>query len=365
MNFLSSIFLLVVALVLPSLASAEQKMTFGRFQSRALFTPASSTQCPAPLVILVPGSGANGPEEMVPASLTGDRQDHSIFASFSEGLQRSHVGTLAIGKPGVEFFKSWDMQKDWFYDAKMYSGLGWQDLIENLHDAVTYAKGLPCVDANQISILGHSEGTQVAVDFASQFPDEVKTLLLIGFSGESLATTVDWQLFRRSIDSWIAPDVDTDHDGYLSKTEAALWPELGALPWPAGQDKLSFGEIESMQRANPFLQGVYKQAATAKIWSGVFDRAPLYAQAAALHNQLIVFTGELDTQTRPEESLQLQSQCVASHKANCEVHLIKGLSHAMSLMREPRKQKLVDATLGPVAPSFLDILAQTGSRLFF
>lgn len=200
----SLLLFLFSVLMTPAMSLAQQKVTFGRYKSRALFTPSDSLQCPAPLVILVPGSGANGPEEMMPAALTGDGLDHSIFGSFAKGLQRAHAATLAIGKPGVEFFSSWNKQ-NYFYDASLYQGLTWQDLINNLSDAFQYAKNLPCVDINNITVLGHSEGTQVAIDFAQAEPKLVASLILVGFAGENLATTVDWQLFRRPIDAFLSP----------------------------------------------------------------------------------------------------------------------------------------------------------------
>lgn len=351
--------LLATVLLFPTMVFAQAKITFGRFNSRALYTPASV--CPAPLVILVPGSGANGPEEMMPASITGDGKDHSIFASFSQGLQAGHVATLAIGKPGLEFFKSWDA-KDRFYDSALYQGLGWQDLINNLSDAVDYAKTLPCVDATRITVLGHSEGTQVAVDFANQKPLAVRSLILVGFSGENLATTIDWQFYRRPIDAWLKPDVDQDHDGFISREEAKAWPEF-SWNWQAGQDKVALSDIEGALRSDININLQFQRAATSKIWAGIFNRDPIYKEAAALSQNIFVFTGEMDVQTRPEEALRLQAECKAQNKSNCEVTIVPGLGHAMSLPKGPRRQKLLGATLGPVEDSFLDLLTATALRL--
>lgn len=350
-----------VLLFAPTLSLAQQKTTFGRFNSRAIFTKSDRAVCPAPLVILVPGSGAHGPEAMMPASLTANGKEHSIFGSFSEGLQRGHVGTLAIGKPGVEFFKSWNGQ-DRFYDTTLYQSLGWLDLINNLSDAVEFAKGLPCVDANRIVVLGHSEGTQIAVDFANQNPRAVASLILVGFSGENLATTIDWQLYRRSIDSWLIPDVDVNHDGFISQSEAKAWPEF-SWNWRQNQDKLSLVEIERELRKDPNLNNQFRRFATAKIWQGVFDREPIYRKTARLSQNLFVFTGALDVQTRPEEALKLKDECVLQKKLNCEVMIVPEVGHGMSTPRGPRKQKLVDLTLGPVESSFLNLLSITALQL--
>lgn len=340
---------------------AQENLSFGRFSSRAIFNQAS-VNCPAPLVILVPGSGANGPEEMIPANLTGNGKDQGLFNSFASAINKSgHVGTLAIGKPGVNFFKSWQSQ-DLFYDKNLYVNLSWQDLILNLADAVEFAASLPCVDPSQIILLGHSEGTQVATDFTTQFFTKVKTLIYVGFSGESLQTTLDWQLFQRPLDSWLVPDVDTNRDGLISKTEVKDWPEF-QWDWKPGQNQLSFLEIEADLRANVDLQKFYQAASQSKLWQGVFNRTPIYEEAANLKQNIYAFTGDLDVQTRPQEALKLKDFCSQKQKANCEVTLVPGLGHGMSPPSGPRKQKFLDATLGPVDQSFLQILEELAPQL--
>jgi pimeloyl-ACP methyl ester carboxylesterase len=356
-------FFLLTIIFFPTSLFAQQQMTIGRYKSRAIFNQSISIQCPAPLVIMIPGSGANGPEEMMPASMTGDRIDHSIFASFSDGLQKGHVGTLALGKPGVDFFKSWENEK-WFYDKNLFDDLTWQDLIDNLKDAVEFAKTLPCVDPNRIYVLGHSEGTQVAADFASQEPSSIHGIILVGFSGENLATTVDWQLFRRSIDLFLQPEVDSNHDGFISKEEASVFPNEFSWNWGPEQTEVSLEDIENYLRGNKYLQNQYQELANSKIWQGVFNRPPLYQKIAALPIDVYVFTGNLDVQTRPEEALKLKDTCVTAHKLNCEVELLEGLGHGMSQPKSPRKQKLLDATLGPVDESFINLLSRTASKLF-
>ncbi len=351
------IMLVTFSLLLPTVSVAQQPLTFGCFNSRAIFGKSTDPDCHAPLVVMVPGSGVQGPEEMMIGSLIGDGKDHSVFGSFSGALLRGGVGTLAIGKPGVDFFESWDQRH---YDKQLYENLGWRDFITNLSDAVDLAKTLPCVDASKIYVLGHSEGTQVAVDFASQFPDSVKGLILVGFAGESVATTLEWQLFRRPIDVWLAPDVDANHDGIISKEEAAPWPGINLGP---NQESVTLAQIEASNRANPDLQKKYQLGAALKIWSGVFDRPPLYAAAAALNQDIYAFTGSEDVQTRPEEALKLREQCAVQKKTNCYVHLVPGLGHVMSLPRPPRKQKFLDQTLGPVDSAFLELLGATAQKL--
>ena len=344
-----------------NISFATEQLYFGRFHSRALFNASFSKKCGSPLVILVPGSGANGPEEMVPGLSTLDGIDHSIFSSFSEGLRRGGVATLAIGKPGVEYFKSWN-RSEWFYDPSLFDSLVWQDLVDNLKDAFEFAKTLPCVDPNQISVLGHSEGTQVAADFALDDPDGLRSLILVGFSGENLATTLDWQFFRRPIDSWLKPDLDLNFDGLISRADAAAWPEF-KWDWNTQDQLLSLVEIEETLRSDLRAMNKIQELARSHVWKDVFERTPLYSQIAKLKQDLVVFTGELDVQTRPEDALLLRAECEKHGKKNCKVTLVLGLGHAMSSPKGPRMQKWLDATLGPVSDQFMDMLKATASQL--
>jgi pimeloyl-ACP methyl ester carboxylesterase len=356
-------FFILTFLIISFSSYAEEKLTIGKFNSRAIFNQANSPVCPAPLVIMVPGSGANGPEEMVPSDSTADGKEHSIFSSFSKGLQAGGLATLALGKPGIDFFKSWN-GADWFYDKSMYKNLGWQDLINNLEDAVNYAKTLPCVDPDRIYVLGHSEGTQVAADYAKKFPLKIKGIILVGFSGENLETTTDWQLFRRPIDLFISPDIDRNHDNFISKDEAALFQDTFQWDFKSDEDKVSIIEIENYLRSIKKLQDQFLAFKNAKIWEGVFNRDPLYQDIASLSIDVYTFTGALDVQTRPEEALRLKKACEEAKKINCEVTLVEGLGHAMSKPAAPRGHKLLDATLGPVDESFITLLQKLSHNLF-
>jgi pimeloyl-ACP methyl ester carboxylesterase len=348
-------------LIFPITAFSEQKMKIGRFQSRAIYHAPDPNHCNFPLVILVPGSGPNGPEEMVPGSLTVDGKDHSIFESFSEGLRRGNIGTLAIGKPGVEFYESWD-SKGQFYDQKLYQNIEWQDLIENLKDAVDYGKSLPCVDPERIYLLGHSEGTQVNIDYSEKYPKAVRGLILVGFFGENFASTIDWQFYRRLIDSWLAPDVDSNQDGFISKSEASLWPEF-RWSWKSDQETVSLNEIEQVMRAKESLKNAYQQMSQKKIWSGIFDRSPIYEKTAKLDLDIFIFNGGLDIQTRPEEALKQKDVCMKAGKKNCFVEIVPGLGHGMSKPKGPRGQKFLDSTLGPVDEIFKEMLGNLALKL--
>ncbi|MBI4042747.1 MAG: hypothetical protein HY391_04640 [Deltaproteobacteria bacterium] len=119
------LFLISPLLWIPPLSAdvISEKVMVGPFQSRAIWTRVLISQNrPAPVVILIPGSGAHGPEEMMPARITEDGAEHPLFSEIAATFHAAGVHTLAVGKPGVEFFSKWD-PTIWFYDRPLYEQL--------------------------------------------------------------------------------------------------------------------------------------------------------------------------------------------------------------------------------------------------
>jgi len=356
--------ILTLGIVFTLTTYADEQFKIGKFQSRAIFRTAKNMNesDTAPLIILIPGSGANGPEEMMPPALTADGKEHSLFSEFSAPLNEGGIHTLAVGKPGVDFFPGWDHREQWFYDQTLYKNLHWQDLIDNVSEAVKFSMNLPQVDKNHIYLLGHSEGTQVVVDYASKNSDVVG-LILLGYSGEDMASILDWQLFKRAIEFFVEPDVDTNKDGIITREEASKWPEL-SIPWQDGQSQISIEEIEVMMRNYPPLQEIYHQAETAPLYdNGIFKRGSLYDLTASLKQSLYIFTGELDVQTPAREAQKLKNTCDPVGRTNCQVTIVPGLGHGFSEPKSPRKHPLLDITLGPVDVCFQEILLNLAESL--
>jgi hypothetical protein len=341
-------------------AITETRATIGTYQSRAIIRQSSDNQKHA-TIIMIPGSGANGPEEEMPASLTLDNRDQSLFQEFSEPLNNAGANTIAIGKPGVDYFTGFIGAK-WFYDQALYNSLTWQNLIDNVHAAVDFALTLPSTDPTRVYVLGHSEGTQVVVDYAAT-DSRVKGIILLGYVGQDIATLVDWQLYHRPIEFFVTTDVDANKDGYVDKDEASHWPEF-KWNWQPGQDRVSYKEIEAALRADPQLKAFYDKLANSPLYSsGIFHRGEINTKAAALKQDLYVFNGQLDMQAPAREALALKAACEQAQKANCNVSFVPAVGHAFSAPRPPRAQPVVDMTLGPVSPDFQATLRELAGRL--
>lgn len=336
-----------------------EKVEVGKFKSRGLWHKSDGT---APVVILIPGSGANGPEEMIPAHLTVDLKPTAIFLDLAKAFVAKNYNVLLLGKPGVEFFTEFDNAK-WFYNLEMFTNLRWKDMIANLEEGVSFARSQPTVDTQKIVLLGHSEGTQVIGDYLIQGAQNIHAALLLGYTGESMREIVDWQFHRRVIDSFVATDVDTNHDGIVTRAEADAHKAFD-WTWKPHQTQITYAEIEKFQRDDPTVQQYVAAFETSPLYSeGVYDRSPLHPHLARVAPVLYAINGDLDVQTRPGNVTALKQACLEARKINCHSILIPGVGHGFSEPRPPRSQQLVDMTIGPVRENFITTLSTIAEKL--
>lgn len=355
-------------------ASTSEKIQIGVTKSRAIWHKAAvKERDQAPAVILLPGSGPNGPEEMIPGKLTEDGKAHSLFQQISDPFIEKNFNVLALGKPGIEFFSHWD-DKGWFdlkalfYDQDLYKKTTWADLIDNLAAGIEFLKHQPSVNPERIYILGHSEGTQIASDYAKRDPS-IAGYILLGYSGQSIQKLLQWQMVQRPMDHFIKSDIDPKHRGYITKTDTKKWPSPVILddeefvwPWKKNQDQLNYSELEAYLKISTQIDAMLEKAKASPLYGAVFDRPDFYDETAKIKAPIYIYTGTLDLQTPQTEALALKSACDKAGKKNCYLHLIPDVGHSFSQPRGPRRHPLADLTVGPINRATLqelDILAQS------
>jgi pimeloyl-ACP methyl ester carboxylesterase len=350
--------------------TSPQRVEVGKFHSRGLWT-STSTKKKMPVLIMLPGSGPNGPEEMIPGQMTVDKKDCSIFEPIAKPFVEASWNVLQLGKPGIEFHSSWD-EANRFYDKNLYMNLKWNQLVENLEEAINFVKSKEGVNSEQIYILGHSQGTQIAVDYASLHKTGIKGLILLGYSGEDYKTILEWQQIKRPIEDFIATDVDKGKKGYVTREEISAWPDPIDLDgytfhWnlKKGKDRLSYEEIEASLRSDESNKNLIKFYKESKfLGNGIYDRGPIFKKTADLNVPLYIYTGDMDLLTPPREALEVKRFCQERSKKDCEVKILKGLGHGFSPPRGPRKHPLLDITVGPVDEIFVEELKSLVVRLY-
>jgi pimeloyl-ACP methyl ester carboxylesterase len=338
--------------------SRARRLEIGHLKARALLQCATGATRDAPLAIIVPGTGAHGPEEAMPPSITADGKDTQILTSFAEGFRAAGFHTLQLGKPGVEFHTGWD-EKSIAYDKDLYLRLTWNDLLESTDEAIAYVEAEHPCGASTVILAAHSEGSGRILDVAMRNP-KVRGLVFLGYHGHSLKEMVDFQAYRRPVDMVAKTDVDADHDGYITRDEAARWPKEFTYAWKDGETKVSIADYAKSLRDDPRLTTAIAGIAALPIYSnGIWDRPPMYAQVAALKIPVVAFSGTLDVMTPPDEIENLRAACARAHKTDCEAYLVPGLGHGFSPPKPPRSHPVLDQTEGPVSPAFLEMFART------
>lgn len=330
----------------------EQRLEIGHFHARAILACTPRAARDRTIAILIPGTGAHGPEEAMPGSITADGQETQILTSVARALRDAGLHTLQLGKPGIDFHTDWDLEKI-AYDKSLYERLTWNDLLQNVDEAVEYITTQRPCGATRIVLLGHSEGTMRSADAAARNP-RIRGLIFLGFHGRGYRDMVEWQAYRRPIELLVRTDIDADHDGYVTREEAARWPRDFSYPWQDGESRVSIEAYERSLRSNPELVNAVAAVARLPLYSnGFWERAPNYATVAQLPIPVLAFTGTLDVMTPPSEVEALKAACATAGKRDCEIHLVPGLGHGLSPPKPPRSHPLLDQTEGPVDAKFL------------
>ena len=77
----------------------------------------------------------------------------------------------------------------------------------------------PEVDNNNITVLGHSEGTVVSHKVAIDNPDKVKDMVLMGALAQNMSEILEFQVVNLPL-LYAEQVLDTNHNGLLSVQEA-------------------------------------------------------------------------------------------------------------------------------------------------
>jgi pimeloyl-ACP methyl ester carboxylesterase len=165
---------------------------------------------PFPSVLLIPGGGAPDMDEYMPPYSTESGEPARPHLQIAEYLSERGFVVMRYNKRGVGF-------KGTLADPEIFFNTTIQDLERDAEKVLEVLRQQSEVDANDITLLGHSESTIIAPRIAIGNPS-VKNIVLMGTAGRSYYEikyfkTVDLRVI-------LAEEIlDTDHDGRLSISE--------------------------------------------------------------------------------------------------------------------------------------------------
>lgn len=318
------------------------KAQIGKLQSRVIISKTKDAN--APIIYLIPGSGPNGPEEMMPPTLTTDGKHHPLFIELAQKLNDIGFHAVMIGKPGIDFAQPDGSFKA--YDKNMYMSLTWDRYIENIEEIISEtSKEFP--KKNRKYLLGHSEGTIATVYLAER--SSYDGIIQLGYVGRNLRKVLHYQASERLIE--FATALDVNENKILEKSEWENFPELNGFE----VDNIPFQTFYELGEIN--FKQILEQYINFPLWKGdILDGEDFYPKAASLSIPIYVFQGEVDVQTPVSEATALNEECKKQNKIDCFIKIIPGVGHGFSKPKGPRMDSIFDATIGPMEAEFYDIL---------
>jgi len=294
---------------------------------------------PFPGVLLIPGGGTPDMDEYMPPYATETGEPARPFLQIAEYLSERGFAVLRYNKRGIGFNSTLE-DLGIFFDTTI------QDLIQDAEKAVEVLKLQSEVDADDITLIGHSESTIIAPRIAADDPS-VKNVVLMGTAGRSYYDikyfkTVDLRVvFAKGV-------LDTDQDGLLSIPEvieglgsgpkAAISAldlidnSTGELLWrpqwnPDGDDFLNIeGEFES------FLIRLIDYAMTAEYPGSKLVQSQLALESnidmiGNVSSSILMLQGESDIMTPLEDALLLEQRLTEIGHPDHTLITYPGLGH--------------------------------------
>jgi pimeloyl-ACP methyl ester carboxylesterase len=166
---------------------------------------------PFPGVLLIPGGGAPDMDEYMPPYSTDTGEPARPHLQIAEYLSERGFAVMRYNKRGVGFNGT-------LADPGVFFNTTIQDLERDAENVLEVLMRQGEVDADDITLLGHSESTIIAPRIAANNPS-VKNIVLMGTAGRSYYDIKYFKMVDLRVN--LAREVmDTDHDGLLSIPEA-------------------------------------------------------------------------------------------------------------------------------------------------
>lgn len=250
------------------------------------------------LVVFVHGSGPQSLDEDLSAITIPKGSTNLFFRDVADALLKAKIATIRYNKRAYEAKKRIEVNPDYknSEEFKKYAEHPLEYFIKDCAFFVDYAqKEFPNAE---VYILGHSEGTGVALNVARD-KKFVKGTILIGFSNESISSSILEQTVYRQLNFF--SDLDKNKDDFLSANElkgkeepAKSIREQMAILDLNGDKKVSLSEYKAGNYSNLIMRNdLYNQPY-------LVDEAKLPRPSEIIKSasfKILFLQGEYDNQT--------------------------------------------------------------------
>lgn len=165
--------------------------------------------------VLLQGSGTTDRDETFSAARSTNGKEAKDFKQVAETLARAGVSSLRFDKRGVREAKGTPPSLD------VWKKISRDLLLQDARSAIAWVRSR---GFERVMIVGHSEGTSLAMQLAAQAPtaSQIHSIVLIGTVGESMKDIAHFQFIDSQLNQ--AFSIDKNADGFIDPSEVP--PEL-------------------------------------------------------------------------------------------------------------------------------------------
>ena len=113
-------------------------------------------------------------------------------------------------------------------DNNVWGNITFNDLTQDAEKALNVLVQQPEVDSNNVTLIGHSEGTEIVSRVAINNPDIVDNIVLMGALAQNLREIGDFQGVSLTV-LYAQQVLDHNHNGLISVQEASENPAFSSL----------------------------------------------------------------------------------------------------------------------------------------
>jgi pimeloyl-ACP methyl ester carboxylesterase/prefoldin subunit 5 len=278
--------------------------------------------------------------------------------------------------------------EDRVLDLDVYLNKTYSELQRDAEKALAVLMQLPEVDASDLTLVGHSEGTIIGPRIAIGNPD-VKNVVMLGSAAQNLREIMFFQMVDRPI-IYVEEVVDTDDDGLLSIEEVSatfetplaylspqppqglLNPQTNFTDWYPGLDASGDSFISIHEEYEPLLLQQFEFVITFTyhekggvtlelVGQNPFDNPwveehfslePNLSLIGNVSASILMLHGEGDTQTPVGQAFLLEQRLIEMEHPDHTLITYPGLGHSFYPLPSPWIQPL-----GPMREYVLSDLA--------
>ncbi len=281
------------------------------------------------VVVLIHGSGGHDmDEDLSAASAPGTK--NLFFVDVSSALVKNGFAVVRYNK------RSYQWKKTAEKDPSFVKSAGFKKFTENplkyfVEDAASFAKfASGTFPKARVYLLGHSEGTQVALQVADKEP-AIAGVALIGFTAQAMDVSLFEQAVYRSLHVFEA--LDLDGNGALSREELE-GSDPSAKNLKAQLVVIDLNKNGSLERSEFMGANFSNILLDAPSLPEYRRQEALYKKPAAIIKDakfgIAFFQGELDNQAPAYNARAIQLiNNLAWKKTDLKFHFFDGLGHAL------------------------------------